>query len=202
MAQVGAYSLVTLDEARDFLKRTTTDDDDAIALYADSATALIETYCARKLKSRTYDGGAGNEPKMLLSGRGAHEISFSQYPVTSVSAVVARSDDGVTTRTLDITGHRLLYGGRRMFLPRDVFDEGEDNIEVTCVAGYLAGTHDAELRSLRMGCLRWLQVLWQDKDLAVGRGANISVGGESLSFIGDAIPKDIALMLRPFERWF
>jgi hypothetical protein len=49
--------------------------------------------------------------------------------------------------------------------------------------------------------LRVLQVIWQDKEMAVGRGANISVGGESLSFIGDALPKDIVNMLRPFERW-
>jgi hypothetical protein len=200
MANVGSRCLVTLDEARDYLKRTTTDDDDQIALYADLTTGLIENYTKRKLVSRTYDGIGTNEPKMVLSGRGLSEISLREFPVTSVSAATAKDDFG-TVRTLTLTNHRLLHGGRRLWLPSDSFDVGQSNIEVTCVCGYLAGVHDSELRALKAACLRWLQVIWQDRDLAVGRGANIAVGGESLSFIGDALPKDIVLMLRPFERW-
>jgi uncharacterized phiE125 gp8 family phage protein len=201
MANVGTRCLVTLDEARDYLKRTNTDDDDAIAIFADIATANVESYTKRKLKSRTYDGGANNEPKMVLNGRGSSEIALREFPVTSISAATVLYDDGVTTRSLNITGYRLLHGGRRVLLPYDSFDPGQANITITCVAGYLAGTHDADLTVLKSATLRWLQVLWQDKDMGVGRGANISVGGESLSFIGDALPKDIALALRPFERW-
>lgn len=201
MAAVGSRSLVTLDEARDYLKRTTTDDDDAVAQYADLATGFVEIYTKRKLVSRTYNGGVGNEPKMILSGRGLIEISAREYPVTSVASILAREDDGTTTRSLNLTGLRLLNGGRRIWLPYDSFDPGQSNIEVECVAGYIAGVHDSELRSLKIACLRVLQVIWQDKELAVGRGANISVGGESLSFIGDPLPKDIVNMLRPFERW-
>ncbi len=202
MASVGTRCLVTLDEVRDYLKASSTDDDEMLAQFADSATAAIEVYTKRKLVSRTYDGGANNEPKMVLSGRGSSEISFREFPVTAVTAAVVRYDDGVTTRTLNITGARLLHGGRRLWLPFDSFDEGQSNVEITCVAGYSEAVHPSEVRTLKLACLRWSQVMWQDHVMAVGRGANIAVGGESVSVIGDAIPKDIALMLRPFERWF
>jgi hypothetical protein len=201
MANVGSRSLVTLDEVRDYMKRSNTDLDATDAQMADWITAAVESYTQRKLVSRIYDGGVNNEPKMILSGRGSHEIACREYPVTAVTAIAVRYDDGTTTRALNITGLRLLHGGRRIALPYDSFDVGQNNIEVSCTCGYLSGSHDSELRTLKLACLRWLQVASQDRDMAVGRGANISVGGESLSFIGDAMPRDIVTMLRPFERW-
>lgn len=201
MASVGARCLVTLDEARDFLKRTNTDDDDAIAGYCDMVTALVEMRTRRKLKSRTYSGTTNNEAKLIMNGTGTHEILMREYPVTNVTAVDVVSYDQSVTRTMALGGYRILDGGRAVQVPNDVFDKGQSNIEMTCVAGYNAADHARDLATLKTVTLRWIQVLWQDKDLAVGRGSNIAVGGESLSFLGDAVPKDILTMLYPYERW-
>jgi len=203
MSAPSKYALLTLEEGRDYLKidEPSSGDDDRICMFIDWVTAAIERWTARKLVSRTYDAGAGNPPKMVLSGKGSDEIAFREVPVTACSAMVRVLDDG-TTMNVDLTGARLLHGGRRLWAPRDFFVEGQSNYQATCVAGYLEGTHDTELRTLKLAACRYLQVVWQDRSLAVGRGANIAVGGESVSFIEQPMPKDIVQLLRPFERWW
>lgn len=198
------FPLVSVAEARDYLKLESSDLDSRVAAFIDYATSEIEIFTKRKLLSRTYDGGASpNEPVMKLSGRGKMEIAAREWPVTSISSIIARADDGVTTRALNLTGMRIILGGRRIVLPYDSFPCGIDNnIEVTCVAGYLSSLHLSEVTMLKSICLRWLQVAWQDRELSMGRGANFTTGGESVSLVGDAIPKDLRLKLRQFERLF
>lgn len=198
---VAKYALCTLEEARQYLKLTTGDHDDWLADLIDMVSASIELYTKRKLASRIYDGGSGNEGVMKLSGRGSADIGLREFPVTAVTEALVRYDDGTTTRTLNITGARLLYGGRRLWLPYDSFPAGESNIELKCTAGYLAGTHDSELRTLKLGMLRCVQVSWQDRELALGRGTTFGVGDQSVSVLPDDLPKDVKTLLRPFERW-
>lgn len=201
-ATLKPYALVTLDDARDYLKREDGEEDVRIVETINRVSAAIETYCRRKLVSRIYDSTsevAGHEPTMLLSGRGDHEVLLREYPLTALAGVVHRYDDGTTTKTLTTTGWRIVPG-HALFLPYDAFPIGRRNIEVRCTAGYLAGTHDAELDTLRLAALRWIQIAWQDRDLGIGRGTNFSVGSQSVSLIPDAIPKDVASLLRPFER--
>ena len=123
-----------------------------------------------------------------------------EYPVTGVTEITATSYDG-TIRTISIAALRIIDGGMAIQIPYDIFDKGNANITVTCTAGYLAGFHDQQLSTLKMATLRWLQVIWQDRELAIGRGANISVGGESVSLLSDAVPKDILSLIYRYERW-
>lgn len=202
MATLAANALISLAQAKLYLKRDeTTDDDEKIADFVDLVSAAIESYTHRKLLARTYDGTANNEPTMILSGRGSKEIAVREYPVTSVSEIVERYADGATTRTLSLTGMRLLHGGRRIWLPYDEFPAGQNNVEVKCVAGYAEATHPSDVRTLRLAAMRYLQVVWQDYELALGRGQTLSVGGESVAVLPDELPKDVKMMLRPFERW-
>lgn len=196
------YALVTLEEAKDYLKRESGDDDLVVADCINRVSAAIETYCRRKLVSRTFDSASsvpGHEPTMLLSGRGDHEVLLREYPLTTLSGIVHRYEDGTNILTLNTTGWRIVPG-HALFLPYSAFPVGRRNIEVRCVAGYLAGTHDAELDTLRLAALRWVQIAYQDRDLSIGRGTNFAVGSQSVSLIPDAIPKDVASLLRPFER--
>lgn len=201
MASVGANALCSLEEGRAYLKIETADHDAWLAAMIDMVTGSAEVYTKRKLITRVYDGASGHEPAMVLNGTGARDISLREFPCTAVTEATELYEDGTTTRTMDLTGARLIMGGRRLWLPYDSFPRGQANILLKCTAGYVSGVHDSELRTLKLAALRMLQVSWQDYELALGRGTTIGVGNESVSVLATDLPEDVKTLLRPFERW-
>jgi hypothetical protein len=192
--------LVGLTQVKSYLKRLSAPDttyDDMLNRMIDYATGQIEKYCARRFVSRVYATTAA----LLHDGDGTQRLRVREWPVTTLTAVRERYQDGVTaTRTLNITGAEIERNGRVIYLPLDGFPEGDQNIEVDCTAGYLAGKHDAEIKALEAAALRWIQVMWQDQEHGIGRGTGISAGGESISFIDQPMPKDVERALLPFVR--
>jgi len=116
-----------------------------------------------------------------------------------VTVIAERYDDGVTTRTLNIAGLRIT-AGHEIHLPYDSFAKGYKNIEVVCNLGYSAADHARERRALESACLRFVQVLFQDREAVIGRGTTFGVGGETVQLISEPIPSDIKKVLEPFVR--
>jgi len=201
---VDPLPLVDLDTARGYLKTPDTNQfDETIKLLIDHASAQIGMHTRRYLLARDYDSGsavAGHRDTLILDGTGNGLIYFPEYPVNSVSSILERYPDGTTTRTLNITGLRKVKG-HGIYLPYDSFGRSLQNIEVKCNLGYAAGTHDRERRALEAIACRWVQVLWQDRDAAIGRGTSFGVGGDSVQLISTAIPPDVEKALAPFVRW-
>jgi hypothetical protein len=195
-------TLTDLDTARAYLKSESTKDDPTITALVNHASSEIEMHCRRYLFARPYDtasGVAGKRPTLKRDGDGSNIMFFPEYPINTVTSMTQRDDNGTTTRLLDITGLRILTG-HQVRVPFDSFARGKQNIEIVCNLGYAAGTNDRERRVLEAACLRWVQVLWQDRDAAIGRGTSFGVAGESVQLIQSSIPPDIEQALKPFVR--
>ena len=197
-----ALTLTDLDTARAYLKAESTQNDDTIKQLVNHASSQIEMHCRRYLLARPYDtasGVAGKRPTLKVNGDGGNKLFFPEYPINTVTSILERYPDGVTTRTLSLTG-LVIMEGHKIYLPNDSFAKGYRNIEVVCNLGYAAGTHDRERRAIEAACLRFVQVLWQDRDAAIGRGTSFGVAGESVQLIQTALPPDIEKALQPFVR--
>jgi hypothetical protein len=195
-------TLADLDTARWYLKAESTSFDPLIMALINYASAQIEMYCRRRLLARDYDTDAltvGKQPTELRDGHGDNELMLKEYPVNSVAGIVDRYPDGVNTRTVNITGLRII-GDSIISIPADSFTRGSRNIEVRYNAGYTVANHMRERRALEAACLRWVQVMYQDHDAVVGRGTSFGVGGETVQLISEPIPPDIRQALAPFVR--
>lgn len=170
---------------------------DRISEFINYVTGEAERYTARRLLSRAYS--AAGSGVLVVDGNNCNEIRAPEYPVTGVTSIKRRLSDG-TTQTLDITILRLPNEGRYIWLGRDYFTCGRANIELDIVAGYVATTHAADVKALQAAALRWIQVLYQDYDKAIGRGQSIAIGNLSISEIDTAMPKDVEAVFRRFSR--
>ena len=186
-------ALLTLEEAKVYLKRTTTTDDEVITRLINYATGQIEQFTDRQLKLRTYTGGGA----IRFSGRGVNEVAFPQFPISTVDMIEVLDGTGAVIRELNITGWRASARGM-LYLPNDGFERGYLNHVYTGAAGI--STSSAEWKALTGICLRWVQVMFQDWHNGIGRGVAMTVGGNSVSLIDAPMPKDIRSALLPFAR--
>lgn len=214
---LATYSFVTLADAKAYLSRgSVTVDDDPLAILVNVVAAALETECQRRLHTRDYnnttgemvldadDGGlvdrysrAGQYGGFSLGG-GIAELTALEWPVTAVAGLREVDTTG-TSRTVTVTGWREIASGV-IYLPNDSVSAGYANLFLSCTAGYDAALHPREFQTLRMAQLRWIQVAFQDFYNGTGRGTGMNVGGDSISLIDQAIPKDVARMLAPFKR--
>lgn len=193
---ISPVALTDLESARDYLKLGNNERDPWLTVIINEATGLMERMTRRRLKSRTYDGMTW--PALLVDGDGSNLILLPEYPVTAVSSVRWRdASDAYTSST--ITSAR--FGGEGyLYLPNDSFPKGFKNIEVKCTAGYVAGTHDAELSALELCCKRLIQIGYSDWDNKLARGTGISIQGFSVNFVRSALPRDVMETIDQFTR--
>lgn len=198
-------TLCDLDTAKGYLKVDwTTVHDSVLIPLINHASAQIEMHCRRYLLARPYDTASvvpGKRPTLKLNGTGSNWVSFggAEYPINSIASMTERFDDGVTTRALNISGLRILMG-HKVRIPMDTFTKGERNIEAVCNLGYSTTEHARERRALESACVRFVQVLFQDREAVIGRGTTFGVGGETVQLISEPIPADIQKVLQPFVR--
>ena len=76
---VGTYALITLQELKDQLGITVSTDDTQLERAIDRATARIEAFCGRLIKSRAHQEWYG--------GNSTRAIRLKQYPVTVIAGV-------------------------------------------------------------------------------------------------------------------
>jgi len=76
---VGTNALTSLANLKAWIGETTSSFDSVLEAAIDRATAIVETYCDRKLKSRTL--------REFVQPNGERTVRLENYPVTSVSTV-------------------------------------------------------------------------------------------------------------------
>jgi len=194
-------TLTDLDTARAYLKAPTTEFDDAIRAMVNYASAQIEMRCKRFLLARSYDtpnAATGDRGPLLHKGTNSSTLLLREYPVNSITAITELGPDGSTTRTMNVTGLAVLDGGQ-VRLPMDTFYAGYQ-YSVKGNFGYNATAHVRERRALEAICLRWVQVMYQDRSAGIGRGTSFGVGGDIVTLIPGPMPPDVLSALWHFER--
>ena len=93
-------ALLTLDEAKEFLRITGTEEDSLISSLIEQASQMVETYCDRYIEKRTDL----TEDFFHVKDR----ILVHAYPIISISAVQLVDANGDTTDVTDYTTNNNL----------------------------------------------------------------------------------------------
>lgn len=131
-----ATGLITLADAKQYLKVTSTSDDAIIAVLINQVSAWIQGYLKRNLVATDY--------VEYYSGDGTRDLCLRNFPIVSLSSLYIdslrawSSDTLVDTANLIVkkssgilTAFNLLYG----------FTPGQANIKVSYTAGYTIGVN-------------------------------------------------------------
>jgi len=144
--------------------------------------------------------GAGETSK-----EGWSVIYCPEYPVQSVSAITPRLADGTLDTALDLTGLRIDAETGRLILPAASIPQGDQNLEIECVAGYLPARVGrmggfTDWSSLQLTQSRMVKIGWSDFLKGFGRTANQQFG-EVNEFINDyRWPADIVDTFARYRR--
>lgn len=194
-AIIGALTDLGMARAYLGIDKGTEREDDLLQFDINAATADIQAYTGRLLKTRSYSGSG----VLRTTGDGTGRFVARQYPVTAVTKIEWRDSTGTAT-ALDITGIRVQ--GNLIVTPADGAPFGSP-VEITGTAGYLAGydgEHDAALTTLEGICLRLVEIKRSDRTKHVGRGIEVKTGEGTAKYEATRIPGDLQALLAPFRR--
>jgi hypothetical protein len=187
-----AWSLLTLEESRDACVLGSSPSDDVmLEALSTAATLRCEAYCTRKLLSRAYT----NE---VYNGTGSWVLKLREYPVTSVTTVEFLISWAPDTWEVQVQGTYPLHivePIKDVIAYRNLhFPYGSQNVRVSYVAGL---TVDEQLKTAARVVLL---DLWKQKDGQMAGVASQSFGGQTTTYLNEAIPVSAAALLDPYVR--
>lgn len=203
---LSTYALTDLETAFDYLRLVEHDQVPHVARAVNRATATIESYTTRQLKSRVQSFRMSGNPKRI--------IYTPEWPLTAVTSILIYMSDGVTTYAPDLTGMTFQANGQILLAAQSftgvggywsgqLYGDGwASNVQVDCTTGYSTSAHPTEMSALEGACLRLAQVYYQDWRNTVGRAQSVGVGGTSETLAMTDIPPDVECVLRQFRRVF
>lgn len=192
-----AWALTTLADTKLFLRIFNEAQFDAeLEALINEVSARTDIYCGRRLKSTVYQKtvSPASDTRLVLDGNGRIRIRLPQFPVTTLTSAV--SVEGGVETALDLTNARVDVEAGIVTLDADIWTAGEQNILVTCTAGYLATTHARELLVLRRAAHLWLATWWLEQKNAVSGAIEV----EGVKLPEEDPPARVAQILEPFVR--
>lgn len=172
-----SYAIVTLDEARTWLKVNAGQEqhDFAIETIVNGITDDLESMSGRVFKARDLTE--------VYDGNGRESLTLRKWPVNSVASIAI---DGDTLSEDDYTiDHRL----GRVRLVSGLFDSGFQNIDVTYNAGYAEpATVPAHVTKLALDLLSYFYPQWVTGSLPV---TSISLGNSGNMQVNSSIPRHL-----------
>jgi len=200
MSSVGAYALVSLEEAKEVLNITdnSAEKDRLIERLIDRTTSLLESYCDRKFKARDYT----NEE---YDGDGTDYLLLDNYPVNSVDSLYDDTTRVFNSSSLVDEDNYVIYSeegkigvvsitGSPGFYAQ--FSEGKRNIRITYNAGYSSMPDD-----LKMIALEILIKKFQTYDSRRVGILSVGVHGDALTInLGDILPEHREILDRKYRR--
>ena len=195
-------ALVTLEEAKEYLKQSGTDQDAIISHLVNAISAWVQGYLKRNLVSKAY--------VEYYSGDGDVELVLRNYPIVSITGVwldslrvfgsdtLIDSTDYITKKDQGILRAFNLFGN---------WINGESNIKVSYTAGYTVasagtpGSSGTMPYDIRMAVKRIL-----DHQFRVGYThrkldfQSESISGMNITFNPNDIPKDALSMLDGWKK--
>ena len=192
-----AEALVTLAEAKSYLRIDGSSEDTLLETLINGSTHQLETYTGRKLKSRTYTAED-------YDGTGTPELILREYPVSSVASVNMDrlrqfgAGTAVSLELLTVSGDE----GRLTFTPGYVssglgiarFLTGTKVVRITYTAGYATVPDD-----LKLACLKVVAIHFAHSREGADGVVSESIGGRSIVWV-DGLPKTVTDMLMHYRR--
>lgn len=192
-----AVALVTLEEAKEYLKVTTSNEDAVLSHIVNAVSAWVAGYLKRNLVSAAR--------VEYYSGDGSVELVLKNYPVTVLTYI--RVDENRTfgsDTAVDSTDYILkpVQGIVRAFNLYGNWPCGESNIKVSYTAGYTVassgtpGSSGTMPYDIRMATKRIIDRMY--RIAYTNRKADVSsesISGMNITFNPDAVPKDAKSML-------
>lgn len=191
----GVYALVRLDEAKDYIGKTTDEDSAIIERIIDNVSREFNTYTDRTLVAFSHTN-------VYFDGNGKQIMYLPNWPVISVGANTAVYEDG----TLLVEGSNndfILYPETgEMYRVNNVWYYGPRTIKATYIAGYVCTTANSTLpEDLRMAALKQIAYEfshYQRKDWGV-ESITYPDGSRSTTQVG--LLKDVQLVLDFYRRF-
>lgn len=192
-------AIVSLAEAKEYLKVTLSGDDTIITSLINNISAWVARYLNRILISK--------ERTEYYSGDGSEILQLRVYPIVSVASLYVDNNREFDTASLVDADDFIVKKGVGMLTAFNLFGafvSGESNIKVTYTAGYTAGTgngngtmpYDIKQATLRLLDKYFRQVYTQRK----GDVASESISGMNITYDLSKVPKDVAEMLAPHRK--
>jgi uncharacterized phiE125 gp8 family phage protein len=147
--------LITLTEAKEYLKIDYTDEDSLLNRLITQATSILQRKYKRDIVQTTYTDE-------LYNGEG-HELLFIRnFPIQSITDLSIKAGD--TWQTISTNDYEVVQRSG-MVKYNGIFPDGWNNIKISYVGGYAAT--DSELETFKNECLLLVS------DLYEGRGGEL-----------------------------
>ncbi len=182
--ELSGLALADLESVREQLGFEDDSNDMTLIEFINRASSRIAGVCKRNLLAadRVY----------TLDGTGTPEIIIPDYPVNSLDHAAYRLGEWNADYIVDLTDYSITDYGV-VWLPRNVFPRGTQNVRLTANTGYDADipAHALVLDDLRDVCIDVVRVYWQRQTNQIGDVADVSVGGRAERFIDEGLPASI-----------
>ncbi len=186
-------ALISLADAKLFLKITASTEDVIVGDLVNQVSQFINDYCGHPLLQATYTE--------FYDGDGTNELILRNFPVVSVTTI---HDDplrvfGADTAKVVASDVMLEKGAGivRLWNNGGYFNRGEGNVKVVYVAGYALASvpYSIQLAVRRLVAKIYRQSYQTPKD-----GVQTETQQDrTTTYFDEPIPKDIALMLQPYR---
>ena len=163
---IQSWALASLDDTKEFLKITDDEDDELIIRLINQASGFMESFTARKLKTRDYSAATETDREdCWYDGDNRKRLFLRQWPVTSVTSPIEVSGASIAvagvTDYYGSTGY-ITYTRRGELFYDNGFDTGKQNVRVSYTAGYL--TTSPEYYELSLLVMELVSLVQTQKD--------------------------------------
>lgn len=193
MTALLSYSLVTLDEIKDFMSINGSASDETLKIIANGVTDFIENECNRRRFAQT---DYGNEE---YDGTGEHVLHIDNYPIDETTGVVLEEnnayDNSDDWSTVDGDEYWVDWESG-MITKTTRFAKGKRNYRVDYKGGYATIPSD-----LKFACLSMVAEFFNRRG-SMGLSSE-SLGDHSVTFAGimqqNSMIKDVIYKYKDFE---
>ena len=186
-------ALISLNEAKQFLKLTVNTEDDLVGDTVNAVSDWINKYCDRKFLSA--------ERTEYYNGNGTSELALKNFPVTAIGSLYDDPLRAFGASTLIPSTDYILDGNAglvQLFNGHTNFFEGFQNIKITYTAGYAV---DSTMPyAVQMACKILTSLIYRNVYVQWRVGiASEQVGDKTVTFRDEEVPKMVKSMLDPFR---
>lgn len=198
-------AVLTLAEAKEYLKITTSAEDVIISHLVNAVSQWINGYLNRHLVSKAH--------VEYYSGDGSLELVLKNYPIISITSVFV-DDQRLWPSSSEVVAANMIVkkdsGILRAFNLLYGWQPGESNIKISYTAGYTVATSGSEGGGVTSPGtmpydIRLAAKLLLDRHFRIGYSnrkldfSSESISGMNITFKDNDIPKDAKLMLDKYK---
>lgn len=197
-----SIALITLAQAKAFLKITATSEDSIIATLVNAMSRLVKSYCGRDFVLASYTED--------YDGSGCDKLILKHHPLTALSRVnidplraFSAADASTEVVLADDVIADLPAGIIQLWNTRNFFPKGVKNVRVVYSAGYTLGTDvpDDLQHAVRLMMMYAYKRHYQDQRIGL---QSETVGDHTMTYSNEDIPTAAKKILEAYKRkgWY